>query len=381
MNTVDDDNELGFFEQPPNRPPRERARRPRRTTPRRTGPPAGSNGVLRLAGLVALAIVIVVGFVLWIGSCSGQSSQDYTSYLKAMQPLAVSSAQVGKEFARALGTPGLTMDDFQNDLARWSRQEQANYVAAQRLRPPGPLQSAHAQALATFYLRGAALTNLASHLKLATANHERPSAAAAVLAGDAQLLSTSDVMWEQLYRQPVAQVLTSRNVGNVTVPGSRIVTKSDIVSAPSLAVVYQRLGTPSSGRTVTGVHGTKLLYTNAVENGIAKGLSTTSGVTVAVGPNLVIDVVLQNSGAYPEVQIPVTLSLNGGDKRLWTHTNTVSQLGAGAQTTVSFTDIQVPNSAFSHSGSISVRIHKVPGEAKLDDNAATYQVLFRLAPS
>jgi hypothetical protein len=300
-----------------------------------------------------------------------------------MEPLASSSASVGKDLEDALSTPGLTMDGFQKDLTSWSQQQQAAYVAAQRLRPPGPLQSAHAEALATFYLRGAALTSLANHLKLAAANHESASLVAPTLAGDGQLLSTSDVMWDQLYRQQVMQILKSRNVSGLKVPGSRIVTTSDIVSAPSLATVYQRLGTPSSGGTVTGVHGTRLVSTSAVEDGVSKQLSTTSGVQVAVGPNLVINVVLQNAGAYPEVQIPVTLTLNGGGgtERLHTQTKTVSQVGAGAQTTVAFTNIQVPNSAFSTSGSITVRIGKVPGEKTLNDNTATYPVFYRLAPS
>jgi hypothetical protein len=378
MNTVDDDNELGIYDdERSTRPPREPARRSERS-----GPPAGgSNSGLRLAGLVVLGIAIAAGLVLWISSCSSDSKQSYTSYLNAMTPLAQNSASVGAQFAHVLPTSGLTMDDFQKDLANWSRQEQADYVAAQRLRPPGPLQSAHEEALAAFYLRGAAFANLASHLSLATASHERTAIAAAVLAGDAQLLTTSDVMWEQLYKQPVVQALTARNVMNVKVPGSTIVVNPDIVSASSLATMYERLGSPSSGHTVTGVHGSHLASTSAVEDGIAKTLSTTSASTVAVGPNLVINVVIQNNGDYPEVQIPVTLTLNGGSTQLFAKTNTVSQLAAGAQTTVSFTNIQVPNSAISRSGSITVKIKKVPGEATLSDNLETYPVFYQLAPS
>ena len=383
MNTVDDDNELGLYDDPQRRPPRERSneRRPQRSGPRRTGPSGGSSSVLRLAGLVVLGIVLVFFLVLWIDSCSSPSKQSYTSYVNAMAPLANSSAKVGKEFSRAVGTSGLTMDGFQSDLARWAQKQQDDYVAAQRLRPPGPLQSAHAEALAAFYLRSAALTNIANHLKLAKESHESPAVAAAALAADAQLLSTSDVMWEQLYRQPVAIVLTSKNVGDVMVPASQIVASSDMVSASSLATVYQRLSTPSTGGTVTGVHGSRLISTTVVDHDPSpKTLSTTSGTTVFVGPDLVINVVFQNSGAYPEVQIPVTVSLYGGDNRLDTKTETVSQLAAGAQTTVAFTGFEVGREAFSRPGTITVRIRRVPGEKTLGDNTATYPVLYRLAP-
>jgi hypothetical protein len=156
-----------------------------------------------------------------------------------------------------------------------------------------------------------------------------------------------------------------------------------MVSASSLATVYQRLSSPSTGGTVTGVHGSRLVSTTVFDHDPSpKTLSTTSGTTVYVGPDLVIKVVFQNVGAYPEVQIPVTVTLNGGDTRLTAKTQMVAQVAPGAQATVSFTKWDVPNSAFSRPGTISVRIKHVPGEKApaLGDNAATYPVFYRLAP-
>ena len=89
----------------------------------------------------------------------------------------------------------------------------------------------------------------------------------------------------------------------------------------------------------------------------------------------------KNSGDFTEVKIPVTLTVGAGGKSLSSQTKTVQQLAAGAQATVSFTNIQVPNTALSRSASISVNITKVQGEAKLDNNSATYPVFFQLAPS
>ncbi len=382
MNTFDDDNETGLFEEPRGRPPREPQRRsqgrPRGSAPRQGGPPGGSNSVLRLAGLVVLGIAIVVGIVLWIGSC-GSSTQGYSSYLAAMQPLAKDSASVGAKFATALATPGLTMDSFQADLNDWKQQEQQDSVQAQRLQPPASLQSAHAAALAAFELRYNSLDRIAKHLTAAQAEHASAAVAAAVLAGDAKLLSTSDVVWAELFRLAAMQALADRNVTGMKVPGSRIVTNPDIVSAASLGTVYQRLGTPSSGHTVTGSHGSTLLGTNAVENGISKPLSETTGTTVACCTNLVVDVVFKNSGAFPEVGIPVVLTVVGGGQNLYTQTKTVPQLAAGAQATVSFKNLHLPPSALSSNASIVVKVRRVPGETQLGDNAATYPVFFRYA--
>lgn len=378
MNTFNDDNELGLFEEPRRRPPRER--RPQRSGPRRPGPTAGSSAVLRLAGLIVLGIAIVFGLVL---ACSGQSKGNYSSYIDAMQPLAQSSAGVGAKFATALATPGLTMESFQSDLADWKQQELNAYVAAQRLQPPAPLQSAHAEALATFQLRARSLDGLSTTLTVAKEKHDSPAVAAAALAGYAQLLTASDVVWEQLYKLAGTQVLTEQNVTNVIVPASRIVTNTDIVSPHSLQILYQRVGTPSTtGGNGAGVHGNALLGTNAVESGVSKPLSTSTGTTVfASSTSLVINVIFEDSGDFPEVQVPVTLTVKVGGENVYTHTETVSQIAAHAQATASFSNLELPPSAFGHNAFINVSIAKVKGEARLDNNAASYPVFFRLAPT
>jgi hypothetical protein len=382
LNTFDDDNDPPRFDEPRQRAPRERSRRPQRSGPRRTGPAGGPNSLLRLAGLVALGIVIVFGFVLWVGSCSGQSTDSYTSYINAMQPLAKSSASVGKDFAKALGTPGLTMPRFQSDLASWSQQEQQAYVTAQKLQPPGTLQSAHAQALATFQLRYTGLQRLASTLAVGQQKHVRGGVVAAALASDAQLFSASDTVWDQLYRLPAQEDLKAQNITGVIVPPSRIVTDPAIVSAPQLATFYERLATPSTGTGAAGTHDLHLIGANAVDNGVSTPLSTSSTVTVSVGPSLVIQVAFKNAGSSYEVRIPVTIVVKAGKKILTTQRKTLAQIAPGAQATVPFTNLQLGPDAYSRfDTSISVHVGPVPREVKRDDNAATYPVRFRVAPS
>ncbi|HEY2355683.1 MAG TPA: hypothetical protein VGH79_12375 [Gaiellaceae bacterium] len=383
MNTFDDDTDATYLGEPPRRPPRGR---PQRSGPRRAaGPTDGSSSVLRVAAFVVLGIVIVFGFVFWIGSCSGQSKQqDYASYIAAMQNLATKSASVGKVFGNELGSPGLTMQGFQSDLTRWAQQQQSDYVAAQRLRPPGPLQNAHQYALATFYLRQAALTNLANTLTIAKEKHEAPSLAGAQLASEAQHLSTSDDLWAQLYQQLATQVLKDQHVTGVIVPASQIVKNSAILSASQLAPFYQRLSSPSNGHTVTGLHGMRVASASAIQGGVTTALSETTTATVAlgVGSGTVIEVMVENNGAFQEVRIPVTLTLKSKDHRLSPPvTKTISQIAPGTQVPVQFTDIQVPPSAFSQSAFLVVHVATVPGEKQHSDNVATYKVFLRLAKS
>ena len=166
MSTFDDETPLEFFEEPETVEAtgrqRRRIRAPRGGGPRRPSPPPpGAVGLARLAGLVALAIFIVVVLVLWVGSCQGQSKHDeYKSYMDKVQPIAQSSAATGTTaLSKELNSPKLTLADLQSKLALWSRQQQQDYNEALRLVPPGPLQAAHQQVLATLQLRAIGLTS------------------------------------------------------------------------------------------------------------------------------------------------------------------------------------------------------------------------------
>src|SRR5206468_6449067 len=136
---------------------------PQRGGPRRPAPPPpGAVALARLAGLVALAIAIVVGLVFWVGSCQGQSRHDeYKSYMDSVQPLAQGSAASLNAYANQLGSRKLTLAELESKLELWSRQQQEDYDQALRLVPPAPLQAAHQEVLATLQLRAIGLAGLA----------------------------------------------------------------------------------------------------------------------------------------------------------------------------------------------------------------------------
>jgi len=146
-------------------------------------------------------------------------------------------------------------------------------------------------------------------------------------------------------------------------------------------VLYERVRSSSHrGHSTCVVLDNALVGTNAVESGVSHALSTTTGTTVFASlTSLVIDVVIENAGASPEVQVPVTLTVMAGGQNLYTQTQKIPEVSAHAQATAAFTRLQLPPSAFSHNATISVSIRKVQGEARLDNNTATYPVFFRLA--
>jgi hypothetical protein len=382
VNTFDDGTELEFFDEPetleaPDRP-RRRIRPPRPGGPRRPSPPPpGAVALARLAGFVALAIAVVVGFVFWVGSCQGKSKHDeYSSYMTDLRALAQDSAAPGAEFENVFVSRKLTVAGLESKFQQWSRQEQQDYDDALRLRPPGPLQAAHQQALGAFQLRAIGLTGLAD--ALSRAGTKDATEVADSLATQAQLLSASDLVWSNLFHLPATQTLTNLGVKGVIAPSSAIVTNPEVISAGSFELVYQRLSATQPGGKVTGLHGSELESTEAVLGTSVKQLSTSSPTTVDVGPKLSFKVTFKDSGNFPESQIPVTLTVTVFGKPVFTKKQVVKSIASQATASVSFGNIDLPSSAFGQTARVKIVVAKVPGEKHLENNSASYPVFFSL---
>src|SRR5439155_14695858 len=137
--------ECAFFDEPETG-----ADQPRRRAPRRSGdgggpprrpvrPPAGFTPLLRLAGLIAFAILIIVLLVLWVQSCQGASKRNsYRHYMEKVAAIAQNSQQTGKELNDLLTTPGLKEADLESKLDSFAQQEQQNVAQGKTLTPPGP---------------------------------------------------------------------------------------------------------------------------------------------------------------------------------------------------------------------------------------------------
>src|SRR5438552_14850660 len=126
MTERDTDIEFDFFEEPETR----EAARPERP-PSRGGPrppirtPQGLTPLLRLVGLIAFAIVIVLLLVYAIEGCQSSSKHaKYEHYMAKVAPVASNSRAIGTRLTSLLGQPGLKANEVQSKLAGLAREEQ-----------------------------------------------------------------------------------------------------------------------------------------------------------------------------------------------------------------------------------------------------------------
>jgi peptidoglycan hydrolase-like protein with peptidoglycan-binding domain len=224
-------------------------RRPRLQLPRGSGrgpwQPASAPGpvpLARLSGLVAIVIAIVVASVSWIGACQGASKQgEYAGYLSGVRLVALRSSQLGAQFAGTLLSPGPKITALAARVQGYAEQQQLAYEQAQQIRVPAALRPAHQQLLNALELRTKGLANLSQTLALPAAGTAGSSRLTVLLTAQAQLLTTSDIVWTQLYRAAATEQIKAQHVFGLEVPGSHFITNTDLVSARSFGLLLQRV--------------------------------------------------------------------------------------------------------------------------------------------
>jgi hypothetical protein len=394
MSDYDDDPiEFDFFDEPETVEATRRRRLPRLDrgggndggvrppkTPRAGGgggAPTGFVPLARLAGLILFAIAIVVLLVFWVDSCQGKSKHDaYAGYAAKVRAIQTADKALGTKLATTLNS-SLKQSDLETSLSGYAQQEQQEYTQAQDILPPGPLRRTHEQLLDAIELRYKGLAGLSETLASAGASSKKPASdTAAALAAKAGLLNASDIVWEQLYRQPAKAILEQQGVKGVVIPSSVFVANPELVSSRAFDVVLSRLSGASTGGTPSGKHGSALVGVHVSPQGA--DLSTGSAATIQVSQDLTFRVTFENAGDFPEIDVPVTLRIDSGSVHI-KRTDHVTSIQPTEQASVDFKNFELPPDAFANKATVTATIGKVPGETKLDNNTATYPVFFTLS--
>ena len=381
MTERDTDIEFDFFEEPetreaarPDRPPARGGPRP----PIRT--PQGFTPLLRLVGLIAFAIVIVLLLVYAIEGCQSSSKHaKYEHYMSKVSPIAANSQSIGTRLTSLLGQPGLKANDVQSKLAGLAREEQQNVDEARGIDPPGRLRDEHSRMIDALQYRYSGIVGISDSLRQAVSKKNLAAAqAGALLETPSQRLLASDVVWDDSFKDPAKQVLRNQGVGDVRVPDSNFVKNPDFFTASGLAAVVTRLRGVSVSPTSGGLHGTNIISTKALPKGTQ--LSTSTRLPVETGTTLGFAVTVEDSGDSVEVHIPVTLTITGGTKPI-VKNQVIDFISSKEQKTVTFRNVQLDQSFFgAPSAAVKVRVASVPNEHDTTNNSAEYPVTFTLPP-
>ena len=374
MTERDTDIEFDFFEEPetreaarPERPPQRGGPRP----PLRT--PQGLTPLLRLVGLIAFAIVIVVLLVYAIQGCESSSKKSkYENYMSHVSGIARDSQQVGRRLATALLTPGTKPAELQAKIAGLARDQEQDVEAAKAIDPPGRLRSEHERMIDALEYRYSGLVGIGAALTRAVAT-KSATGAGKLLEAPAQRLLASDVVWDDSFRVPSNQVMKQQGVGDVQAPDSNFVQDPTFFTEPSLNSIVGRLKGGSVKPTSGGLHGTNIVSTKALPQGTE--LSTTNQQTVIASTSLSFEVTIKDSGNSPELNIPVTLTIQQSPSPIVKHAK-LDFINPGQEKTVTFKNIGAVQ--FTTPTKVKVVVNPVPGEHNTSNNTSEYPVIFSL---
>ncbi len=387
MSSRDTDFEFDFFEEPetqeaPGRSDRS-LRRPLRggRGPRMPRGPirprAGFTPLLRLLGLIAFAILIVVLLLLWVQSCQEDKKRDaYSNYMTSMKAVGDDSQRVGRELSDALTTQGIKPAELQKQLGNLAQQQELATERARKLDPPGPLHESHDRAIEALVFRANGLAGLSEAFRR-TQGSKDAAAAGALLASQAERLVASDVVWDDLFKEPGIVVLKTENISGVVVPDSNFVQTPDLASTRSMVPIWERInGSAASGSTSgtpVGLHGTNIESVKVIPGG--QTLSESTENTVEASTDLGFAVAVANGGNSQEVKIQVTLTIQQSPTPI-VKKQTIDIINPDETKTVVFRDF--PSVDFGERRIMRIDVDPVPGEQRTNNNSAEYPIIFSL---
>jgi hypothetical protein len=377
VSDYDDDNiEFDFFEEPAPEPPPKRGLRPRRPEGPSGGgrppvrPAPGVTPLLRLLGLIAAAIAVVLLFAILVNSCQATSKTDtYQHYMDKVGDVAKSSEARGTELSKILATPSLTEKELEGRLAGLVTSSGQDVSQANDIHPPGPLRDQHEDLLESLKLRQAGLAGLLATFRK-TAAQKKPDGIGVTLSEQTTRFAASDVVWADLFQAASTVTLEREGVHGVSPPSSVFLPKPKNLDATSLGNLWTRVH--GSAVTGTAVRGTALVSVRAEPLGA--DLSTSTATMMRATTNLEFIVSVKDTGQLQEANITVTLTLLQTPTIV--RTQTIPLINPGETKTAHIKCNCTPT--FNQPLTLKVQVAPVPHEARLGNNSADYPVIFQV---
>ncbi|MBF6619743.1 MAG: hypothetical protein ITG02_05870 [Patulibacter sp.] len=351
------------------------------------GPGMPDPHTARVRQLSALGILVVVCILLVVAvsSCvsNGRKSalRDYSRDVTAV--LAASSDEVAKPLFSALssGDGANVLQPAVNNL-RVIAEQQA--TRAEGFNAPGDDagRSAQHDLEMAMNFRARAVRIIAERIPAALADGQTSEAAVNDIAGQMQVLLSSDVVLLLRTKPLIDEALADADISGAEIDAPRSVPnvswlQPDTV-ASNLGGAASSGGSGSGGGANTvadrsdeepatpGSHGTGVVGTSMGGNELQSG--TDNAVT---GTEVAVQVANQGDSDESNIEVGVTFTPSGGGRPAFKK-GRIPALTAGQTGSIT---IPLPNSVRSgQSGELKVEVGGVPGEQTLDNNTATYDV-------
>lgn len=335
------------------------------------------------AAFVALVVLFILGFIV-ISILGARKAGAYRDYFAQVGDVTSESDAAGKELANLLSQPtGADRAQLVGRLEKLEARSRKLVSEARGIKARDEMQPTHDLLVQSLQYRENGLVMLRKALTAALTAKDEQAAAAAVAEANLRL-AASDVIYADSYATNARRTLIREEVTGVTVPESRFVADPELTSPGQVGNMLERLRSgrgkaagkdgklpePTDGK----VHGGQLGAVTVSPSG--ETLSTTTATEIAGSENVAFEVPFENQGEVQETQIPVKVTLRGDAAEPQELTAEIESVNPGEVASVRVPVSEIPT--FGETLEVCVEAGPVPGEKTVDNNAACYQVTFKL---
>jgi CARDB protein len=320
--------------------------------------------MLRRAIAAGGGLLILVLLVLGVKGClNARKDRALKDYGRNVTDIIQESDQISTAFFKQLESPGtLSVTEYTNDIASDRSGLDSLLQRTEQLDVPGDMGQAQQAFKLTMQLRRNALTNVSNSISTALGQEGRTEAVDKI-AFQMKALLASDVLYRQVAKPEMEQVLRANGISDVTIPPSKFLPDDSWLDSTK---VDDALSQVSGGASATpGIHGLGLIQTSANGQVLEEGVPA----TISAGGKPELDVQVQNQGDSDESGVSVSVTVNGGQPI----EQQISSIAAGETQTVKIPLTPAPKGQTT----LDVEVKPVPGEQVSDNNKASYEVTFQ----
>jgi hypothetical protein len=336
-------------------------RPPRRERPKRR--PERQQIMLRRGLALGGALVLLILVVLGIKGClDARANRELSDYARNVTAIVQETQQTSKRFFDKLEEPGdLSVSDFLAEVDA-DRSAMDNYVTrVNDLSAPGDMGGAQHNLELVYELRGNAMDEIDAKMSTALGQAGAEKAIAGIT-NQMRKLFASDVLYENVVRPEIDNVLANNGISGSDVP------KSTFLPGETKWLDPTEVGNALSGvsgastETTSGVHGLGLIGTSVNGTELVEG----AAATVSAEEGVEVEVQVQNQGESTENGVTVLVTVEGN-----TIQEKIDELAAGEIGTVTIPVTPAP------SGEVTLEVEAEPvaGEHLTENNEATYTLL------
>ncbi|MDQ3992040.1 MAG: hypothetical protein M3229_00115 [Actinomycetota bacterium] len=377
MSERDTEIDFDFFEEPDQEPEEPPRRSPLRRAPR-DGPPRRPAGggiapLVRLVVVIAIAIALVLLLVFLVDRCRGDGKAEaYEDYMADVSAVATDSQQVGRGFTALLNEAAVKQAEVESRLRGLATRQRQGIEQASGIDPPGALREQHEQLIEALQLRASGLDGMANAFPRTT--DVQPREAGELLADQVRRLLASDIIWDDLFKEPAARELERRDVTGVVVPDSNFLEDPNVVALAQMRSIYRRIRGATVGIPKDAIRGNGIVSVTALPQNIQ--LSTDEPRVIRASTRLAFRVAVENSGSVAEGDVRVTLTIRKTPAPI-VKSAVIELINPGQTQTVTFTNIGAVD--IGPRTTVTAEVKPVPNERTLENNVFEYPVFFSVA--